>query len=305
MKTAELKSISMKELPFVRKLILSGLQTERMVASTTSPKLVTISKYTLKTIMSVFKSLFFASFGFGLLLLFWSAVSQLGKGELPSPTATLTVLWEMIINPFYDNGPNDKGIAIQLWASMLRVFYGFGLGSLIAIPIGILIGSNDILKKIMYPIIQVLKPVSPLAWFPIGLVVFKSSPTATIFIIVITSLWPTLINTAFGVASIPQDHKNVAKAFGFSSTKYLFKILLPFALPHIITGLRLSIGVAWLVIVAGEMLSGGTGIGFFVWDSWNGLSLEKVISAILIIGTVGLLFDKVFTLIEKFVTYGK
>ncbi len=305
MKTMELKQFSIRENPLVRKLILSGILTERKVASSTSPKVVAMSKYTMRTIFNTLKSVFYTCVGFGLLGLFWSAVSQITKGELPNPTATLTVLWEMLANPIYDNGPNDKGIAIQLWASMVRVFYGFGLGSLIAIPVGIMIGTSDILKKILYPIIQILKPVSPLAWFPIGLVAFKSSPTATIFIIFITSLWPTLINTAFGVASIPDDHKNVAKAFGFSHTKYLFKILLPYSLPHIITGLRLSIGVAWLVIVAGEMLSGGTGIGFFVWDSWNGLSLEKVISAILIIGTVGLLFDKMFTFIEKLVTYGK
>ncbi len=305
MKTLELKSFSLRENPLIRKLILSGILTERKVASSTSPKVVAVSKYTLNTIFNIIKSLFYTCLGFGLLLGIWSVCSILTKYELPGPVAALTVLWEMISNPFYDNGPNDKGIAIQLWASIQRVLLGFGLGSLLAIPVGILIGTSDILKKILYPIIQILKPVSPLAWFPIGLVAFKSASTATIFIIFITSLWPTLINTAFGVGSIPIDHKNVAKAFGFSYTKYLFKILLPYSLPHIITGLRLSIGVAWLVIVAGEMLSGGTGIGFFVWDSWNALSLEKVISAILIIGIVGLLFDRLFTFIEKLVTYGK
>jgi nitrate/nitrite transport system permease protein len=305
MKTLELKPSSMRENSLIRKLILSGILTERKVASSTSPKVVAVSKYTVRAIFNVLKSIFYTCLGFGLLAIFWTGVSYLTKGELPTPAATLSVLWDMILNPFYDNGPNDKGIAIQLWASMVRVFYGFGLGSLLAIPVGILIGTSPILRKILYPIIQILKPVSPLAWFPIGLVAFKSSPTATIFIIFITSLWPTLINTAFGVGSIPDDHKNVAKAFGFSKVKYLFKILLPYSLPHIITGLRLSIGVAWLVIVAGEMLSGGTGIGFFVWDSWNALSLEKVISAILIIGTVGLLFDRLFTFVEKLVTYGK
>jgi nitrate/nitrite transport system permease protein len=305
MKTIELKSFSMRENSLVRKLILYGILTERKVVSKANPKVVALSKYTLKVIFDSFVSIFYAALGFGLLALFWSAISYITKGELPGPVATLAVLWEMILNPIYDNGPNDKGIAIQLWASVVRVLYGFGLGSLIAIPVGILIGSSDVLRKILYPIIQILKPVSPLAWFPLGLVAFKSSPSATIFIIFITSIWPTLINTSFGVASIPDDHKNVAKAFGFSKTKYLFKIVVPFAMPHIITGLRLSIGVAWLVIVAGEMLSGGTGIGFFVWDSWNALSLEKVISAILIIGTVGLLFDRLFTFIEKLVTYGK
>jgi len=233
----------------------------------------------------------------------WELVSSLTEGALPTPIATLTVLYEMLSDPFYDYGPNDKGIGLQLFNSIKTVLLGFFLGSLVAIPIGILMGASTICKQIFYPIVQLLKPVSPLAWFPIGLVVFKDTGLATIFIVFITSLWSTLINTSFGIASLPQDHKNVAKAFGFSKMRYLTKILIPFSLPHIITGLRLSISVAWLVIVAGEMLSGGAGIGFFVWDSWNALSLEKVISAIIIIGVVGLLFDKLFTYIESKVAY--
>ncbi len=253
--------------------------------------------------LNVLKNLFYSLLGFVLLIGFWHLISIVTKGELPTPAATFTVLWELLKDPFYDYGPNDKGIGLQLFSSLGRVFLGFLLGSLVAIPIGLLMGANEICRKVFYPIVQILKPVSPLAWFPIGLVAFQSSSQATIFIIFITSLWPTLINTSFGVASIPDDHKNVAKAFGFSKWKYLTKVLLPFSLPHIITGLRLSIGVAWLVIVAGEMLSGGMGIGFFVWDSWNALSLERVISAILIIGVVGLLLDRIFSIIEKKVSY--
>jgi len=253
--------------------------------------------------ISMLKGLLFNALGFGVLIGIWYLVSLVTKGDLPTPLATFQVLWELVKDPFYDYGPNDKGIGIQLWSSLIRVFTGFALGAIVAIPAGILIGASSLCKKMFYPIVQVLKPVSPLAWFPIGLVAFQSASTATIFIIFITSLWPTLINTSFGVASLPDDHKNVAKAFGFSRWKYLTKVLLPFSLPHIITGLRLSIGVAWLVIVAGEMLSGGIGIGFFVWDSWNALSLERVISAILIIGLVGLLLDRGFSMIEKRVTY--
>jgi nitrate/nitrite transport system permease protein len=241
--------------------------------------------------------------GLGSMIMGWYIISVLTAGELPGPASTLQVFWELVKEPFYDYGPNDKGIGLQLFSSLSRVFLGFSLGSLVAIPIGVLMGANSFCRKVFYPIVQILKPVSPLAWFPIGLVVFQSAGTATIFIIFITSLWPTLINTSFGVASIPDDHKNVAKAFGFSRWKYLSKVLIPYSLPHMITGLRLSIGVAWLVIVAGEMLSGGNGIGFFVWDSWNALSLEKVISAILIIGLVGLLLDRGFSYLEKKVTY--
>jgi len=260
-------------------------------------------KLALNTILAKSKSVLLAALGLLLFGGFWSLLSVYTQNALPTPTATLTVMKEMLSDPFYDYGPNDKGIGLQLFSSIKTVLMGFLLGSLIAIPVGILMGASTICKQIFYPIVQLLKPVSPLAWFPIGLVVFKDTGLATIFIVFITSLWSTLINTSFGVASIPQDHKNVAKAFGFSKMRYLTKILIPYSLPHIITGLRLSISVAWLVIVAGEMLSGGAGIGFFVWDSWNALSLEKVISAILIIGIVGLLFDRIFTFIENKVAY--
>jgi nitrate/nitrite transport system permease protein len=257
----------------------------------------------LKKVLRVLISFSYNLLGFAGLLVLWQLVSMITKGELPGPVATSSVFWELISDPFYDYGPNDKGIALQLFSSLIRVFSGFAFGSLVAIPVGLLMGANAFCRKTFYPVVQILKPVSPLAWFPIGLVAFQSASNATVFIIFITSLWPTLINTAFGVASIPDDHKNVAKAFGFSKWKYLTKVLIPFSLPHIITGLRLSIGVAWLVIVAGEMLSGGMGIGFFVWDSWNALSLERVISAILIIGLVGLLLDRGFSYLEKKVTY--
>ncbi|RYF62764.1 MAG: nitrate ABC transporter, permease protein [Cytophagaceae bacterium] len=245
------------------------------------------------------------SFALSMLILLgiWSLVTLITKNEIPGPVATWTVFYDLLQDPFYDYGPNDKGIGIQLWASIKRVFSGFLIGSLIAIPAGLLMGASKTGMRLLNPIVQILRPVSPLAWFPLGLLAFKASDGATVFIIAITSLWPTLVNTAFGVASIPQDFKNVGRAYGFPIGKYITKILIPYALPHIITGLRLSIGIAWMVIVAGEMLSGGVGIGFFVWDSWNGLSLEKILSAILIIGIVGLLLDKLFSGFQKWVAY--
>jgi nitrate/nitrite transport system permease protein len=256
-----------------------------------------------KSVIGFISSTVWMMAGFGILLIMWGIISNISGYALPGPLATLSVLWQLISHPFYDNGPNDKGVGIQLFSSIVRVFIGFGLGSLVAIPAGMMIGASDICKKLFNPLVQLLRPVSPLAWFPIGLAVFKHAGEATIFVIFITSLWPTLINTAFGVASVPEDHRNVARAFGFSRWKYLTKILIPFSLPHILTGLRLSVGVAWLVIVAGEMLSGGIGIGFFVWDSWNALSLERVMSAILLIGIVGLLLDRGFDLIARKYTY--
>ena len=249
------------------------------------------------------KSGAFTLAGFCILLMIWGLISGLSAGSLPGPIRTLTVFGQLLAHPFYDNGPNDKGVGIQLISSIGRVFVGFGLGSVVAIPAGMLIGANSGCRKLFYPVVQLLRPVSPLAWFPLGLAVFKSAGSATIFVIFITSLWPTLINTAFGVASVPDDHRNLARAFAFSKRKYLTRILIPYSLPYILTGLRLSVGVAWLVIVAGEMLSGGIGIGFFVWDSWNALSLERVMSAILLIGLVGLLLDRAFDLIARRFSY--
>jgi len=253
-------------------------------------------------VISAGKSAGYTLCGFAILLAVWAIVSGVSQ-SLPGPFTTLKVLAWMLADPFYDNGPNDKGIGIQLISSIGRVFAGFALGSLVAIPAGVLMGASSTFRKLFNPLVQLLRPVSPLAWFPIGLAVFKHAGEATIFVIFITSLWSTLINTAFGVASLPDDHKNVARAFAFSRGRYLRRILIPFALPHILTGLRLSLGVAWVVIVAGEMLSGGIGIGFFVWDSWNALSLERVMSAILLIGLIGLLLDRGFDFIARKVSY--
>ena len=259
----------------------------------------------MKKLFSIANALATAYFLGSLLILagLWELVSLLTKNEIPNPVQTWSVFRDMLADPFYDYGPNDKGIGLQLWGSIKRVFSGFLIGSLVAIPMGLLMGASKTGMRLFNPLVQILRPVSPLAWFPLGLLAFKASDGATVFIIAITSLWPTLINTAFGVSSIPQDFKNVGKAFGFSRWKYITKVLIPYALPHMITGLRLSIGIAWMVIVAGEMLSGGIGIGFFVWDSWNGLSLEKILSAILIIGIVGLLLDKLFSGLQRVVAY--
>jgi nitrate/nitrite transport system permease protein len=164
-------------------------------------------------------------------------------------------------------------------------------------------GAWEPARKALNPVVQILRPVSPLAWFPIGLAAFHAAPTATVFVIFITSLWPTVINTAFGVSSIPSDHRQVARVFGFSRSKYVWKVLLPYSLPHILTGARLSMGVAWMVIVAAEMLAGGVGVGFFVWDSWNALKVDRILSAILLIGLVGLLLDRVFDALAHRVAY--
>lgn len=237
----------------------------------------------------------------GMLILgsIWALIAKITKNEVPSPLMTWEVFKEVIRHPF-QNDADIKGIGTKLLSSLGRVGIGFTIGSLIAIPLGLLLGSSKIAMNIFNPVIQILRPVSPLAWFPLGLAIFQDSPKASIFMIIICCLWPTVINTSFGVASIPQDHKNVGKAFGFSTWKYITKIMLPFSLPHIFTGLKLSIGIAWMVIVAGEMLSGGSGLGNFVWEEgFNGGSVAKILVAIIIIGVVGLLLDKVFTALQK------
>ena len=237
------------------------------------------------------------------ILAVWYAVRAVVGTDLPTPQATAVTLWELVKNPFHYGGPNDQGIGRLLFSSLVRVALGWTLGAMVAIPLGVLMGSVPAVQRLMNPIVQVLRPVSPLAWYPIALVTLKVTPNALVFVIFITSLWPTVINTAFGVGSLPKDYKNVARVFSFSPDRYVRQVLLPFALPHILTGLRVSFGIAWMVIVAAEMLSGASGIGFFVWDSYNALSYERVISAIVLIGVTGLLIDALFAVAQKKVTY--
>jgi nitrate/nitrite transport system permease protein len=225
-----------------------------------------------------------------LLIGVWQLV-DLASDDVPGPAKTVPVLMEMLSDPFYDNGPNDKGIGIQLALSLSRVFVGWALGLSIAVPAGISLGLSRQLTALFDPLMQVMRPISPLAWFPIGLAVLRSSPKAVIFVIAITSLWPTLFNTQFGVSAVPAEYRNVARVFRFSYWQYVMRIAVPHSLPHIATGIRLSMGIAWLVIVAAEMLAGGTGIGYFIWDSFNSLSMTRVVSAIIIIGLVGWALD--------------
>ncbi|MGH9224686.1 MAG: nitrate ABC transporter permease, partial [Acidimicrobiales bacterium] len=214
--------------------------------------------------------------------------------ELPSPATVFGTLRDLISSPFYDNGPNDKGIAVYLGASLGRVFKGFVAAAAVGIPFGLLLGASKWAWRAANPVVQLLRPVSPLAWFPIWLVILKDAPKAAVWVIFITALWPIVLNTAAGAAAIPKDHRNVARVFKFGRLAYVRHVLLPDSLPAIVTGLRQSMGVAWMVIVAVEMLSGGTGIGFFIWDSYNALNLSKVISALLVIGAVGLVLDLLF-----------
>jgi nitrate/nitrite transport system permease protein len=228
--------------------------------------------------------------------------AQKGSG-LPTLAQMGEVAWKHLAHPFYDNGPNDKGIGIQLAFSLARVLSGFALAALLAIPLGFVIGMSPLLHRALNPFIQVLKPISPLAWMPLALYTIKDSATSSIFVIFICSLWPMLINTAFGVASVRREWLNVARTLEVSPLRTAFRVILPAAAPTIMTGMRISMGIAWLVIVAAEMLVGGLGIGYFVWNEWNNLSLANVIFAILVIGIVGMLLDHAFARLQRYVTY--
>jgi len=226
-----------------------------------------------------------------------------GKSAMPGPLDVADKIIQHLKQPFYDNGPNDKGLGIQLAYSIARVAVGYLLAVMVAIPIGFLIGMSPLMSRALDPFIQVLKPISPLAWMPLALYTIKDSGLSSIFVIFICSLWPMLINTAFGVAAVRREWLDVARTLEVGPLRRAFTIILPAAAPTILTGMRISIGIAWLVIVAAEMLVGGTGIGYFVWNEWNNLSITNVITAILVIGVVGMILDQVLARLTHMVTF--
>ncbi len=225
------------------------------------------------------------------------------EARVPPPSKIIKLAITELSDPFYDNGPNDKGIGIQIGYSLYRVLAGYFLAALIAIPFGFLIGMSPLAYKALDPFIQVLRPISPLAWMPLALFIIRDSQASAIFVIFICSIWPMLINTAFGVAGVRKDWINVARTHELGSLQTAYFVILPAAAPTILTGMRISIGIAWLVIVAAEMLVGGTGIGYYVWNEWNNLDLTSVIFSILVIGVVGMLLDAVFAKVQRAVQY--
>ncbi len=236
--------------------------------------------------------------GMGLLVALWALLTMKG-GNFPSPAATWAEAVRLFSDPFYSNGPNDQGLGWNILFSLKRVAMGFGLAGVVGIPMGFLIGRSKVVGAMLNPLISLLRPVSPLAWLPIGLLVFKSADPAAIWTIFICSIWPMIINTAVGVQRVPEDYLNVAKVLNLSEWKIITKILLPSVLPYMLTGVRLSVGTAWLVIVAAEMLTGGVGIGFWVWDEWNNLNVAHILIAIFVIGIVGLLLENALVAVAK------
>jgi nitrate/nitrite transport system permease protein len=240
--------------------------------------------------------------GFAIFVLVWQTIALLVPA-IPTPAKTWEAAAVLFAHPFYDNGPNDQGIGWNVLASLLRVAAGFGLAALVGIPVGFAIGRFKPLDAMLSPIVSLLRPVSPLAWLPLGLLLFKASNPAAIGTIFICSIWPMILNTSAGVQRVPRDYLNVARVLDLSEWKVLTRVLLPAVLPHVLTGVRLSIGTAWLVIVAAEMLTGGTGIGFWLWDEWNNLKVEHIVIAIFVIGAVGLVLDALLMQLAKRFTY--
>ena len=231
------------------------------------------------------------------------ATATQGKSAMPGPLDVGRKLWEHLNQPFYDKGPNDKGVGIQLAYSLARVLTGYFLAVIVALPIGFLIGMSPLMSRALDPFIQILKPISPLAWMPLALYTIKDSSLSAIFVIFICSVWPMLLNTAFGVSSVRKEWLNVARTLEVGPIRRAFTVILPAAAPTILTGMRISIGIAWMVIVAAEMLVGGTGIGYFVWNEWNNLSIVNVIIAIVLIGMVGMVLDQILAYCAKLVTF--
>jgi nitrate/nitrite transport system permease protein len=240
--------------------------------------------------------------GLALLVGVWALLTMNG-GTFPTPAATFESARQLFADPFYRKGPNDQGIGWNILFSLERVGVGFGLAALVGIPLGFLIGRFGFLNRMVSPLISLLRPVSPLAWLPIGLLVFKSANPAAIWTIFICSIWPMVINTAIGVQRVPQDYLNVARVLNLSEWKVMTRILFPAVLPYLLTGVRLSVSTAWLVIVAAEMLTGGVGIGFWVWDEWNNLNVQHIIIAIFVIGIVGLLLEQALMLVARRFSY--
>jgi nitrate/nitrite transport system permease protein len=226
------------------------------------------------------------------ILIIWQLLTLSPDANLPSPTKVISQTWELIIDPFFDKGATNKGLFWQIWASVQRVLQGFTLAAIVGISVGIIIGTNEFLFDAFDPIFQILRTIPPLAWLPIALATFQQSNPSAIFVIFITSIWPIILNTIAGVQQIPQDYINVSKVLQLSKKEYFLDVVFPATVPYIFTGLRIGVGLSWLAIVAAEMLIGGVGIGFFIWDAWNAANISQIIIALIYVGLVGLLLDK-------------
>lgn len=240
----------------------------------------------------------------GLLVLIWELLGARPGATLPPPSRVVQDTWELIVSPFYDNGGNDVGLAWQLLASLKRVAYGYALAVVVGVGLGVLVGQSSWALRGLDPLFQVLRTVPPLAWLPISLAGFRDGHPSAIFVIFITAIWPIIINTSIGIRNIPEDYRNVARVIRLNGFEYFGKIMLPAAAPFIFSGLRIGVGLSWLAIVAAEMLIGGVGIGFFIWDAWNSSRISDIILALVYVGLIGFLLDRIVAWIGRIVTRG-
>ncbi len=239
-----------------------------------------------------------------LLLTVWQILSMKPGATLPSPTKIWAEAYDLIVNPFFVAGPQDIGLGWRVLTSLQRVAIGYGFAGVIGILLGTIIGQSVWAMRGLDPIFQVLRTISPLAWLPISLAAFRDSQPSAIFVIFITSVWPIIINTAVGIRNIPQDYRNVAAVLRLNQFEFFARIMIPAAAPYIFTGLRIGIGLSWLAIVAAEMLTGGVGIGFFIWDAWNSSRLSDIVVALVYIGMIGFVLDRLVAGIAALVTHG-
>jgi nitrate/nitrite transport system permease protein len=239
-----------------------------------------------------------------LILLVWELLCSSQGASLPPPSVVVSSTWELITDPFYDRGGLDKGLFWHLAASLQRVALGYALAAVAGIALGTLVGQSTWAMRGLDPIFQVLRTVPPLAWLPLSLAAFRDGQPAAIFVIFITAIWPIIINTAVGIRNIPQDYRNVAAVLRLNSIEFFWKIMLPSAAPYIFTGLRIGIGLSWLAIVAAEMLIGGVGIGFFIWDAWNSSLIADIIVALVYVGLIGFVLDRIVAFVAALVTRG-
>lgn len=240
----------------------------------------------------------------GLLIGAWEILGSRPGAALPGASQVLKDTWELIRHPFFDNGGNDVGLAWQILASLKRVAYGYLLAVVVGVGLGVLVGQSTWAMRGLDPVFQILRTVPPLAWLPISLAGFRDSNPSAIFVIFITSIWPIIINTSVGIRNIPEDYRNVARVIRLNGAEYFLKIMLPAAAPYIFSGLRIGVGLSWLAIVAAEMLIGGVGIGFFIWDAWNSSRLSDIILALIYVGIVGFLLDRLVAWVGHRITRG-
>ncbi|MCS6960193.1 MAG: nitrate ABC transporter permease [Pseudanabaenaceae cyanobacterium SKYGB_i_bin29] len=263
-----------------------------------------LSKLQQLAAVQVLRKLFLGLVGVALFLLIWQMLTNAGIIKLPAPTTVFEETKQLIFNPFYRGTGNDAGIGWQILFSLKRVAMGFSLAAIVGVAVGMVVGASPLLYDAFDPILQVLRPVPPLAWLPISLAAFKDNEPAAIFVIFITAIWPIIINTIVGVQQVPQDYRNVARVLRLSKVDYFLHILVPATIPYVFTGLRIGIGLSWLAIVAAEMLIGGVGIGFFIWDAWNSSLISEIVIAVVYVGLVGLCLDRMVAWVARLLTKG-